>query len=120
MVRPFPGISTVPNIGFGAVFDIAYKAEGFGVEVINRVMQEYTEIGFARTASKTVLGAMNQLTFEAEYLIIHRYEGIEKTRILEVNKHINRSLMRGSRHLHPIEMLQELLTGEQVPRPRNS
>ncbi len=94
------------------------QAEGFPLEVINRVMTEYTEMGFAKTASKTVLGAMTQLAFEAEYLIIQRYEGIEKTRILAVNKDINRSLMRGSRHLYPIEMLQELLTGEQVPRPR--
>lgn len=94
------------------------QAEGFSLEVINRVLQEYSEMGFAKTASKTVLGAMTQITFEAEYLIIQRYEGIERTPILKVNKNINRSLMRGSRHLHPIEMLQELLTGVEVPRPR--
>ena len=87
------------------------QAEGFTLEVITKVMQECQEMGFAKTASKTVLGAMNQLAFEAEYLILQRYEGIERTRILLVNKDINRSLMRGSRHLHPIEMLQELLTG---------
>lgn len=62
------------------------QAEGFPLEVINKVMQEYTDIGFAKTASKKVLGAINQLAFEAEYLIIQRYEGIERTRILGVNK----------------------------------
>jgi hypothetical protein len=93
------------------------QAEGFSLEVINRVMAEYTEMGFAKTASKTVLGAMTQLMFEYEVLIQMK-EGLENVKVLEMNKHINRSLMRGSRHLHPIEMLQELLTGEQAPRPR--
>ncbi|MCL4476534.1 MAG: hypothetical protein M1508_09965 [Nitrospirae bacterium] len=94
------------------------QAEGFRLEVINRVLQECQEMGFAKTASKTVLGAMTQITFEAEYFIIQRYEGMDGGRILKVNKDINRSLMRGSRHLHPIEMLQELLTGVEVARPR--
>lgn len=93
-------------------------AEGFSLQVINRVLQEYHEMGFAKTASRHVLGSMNELAFHYEYLIIQRYEGIERTRILGVNKEANRSLMRGSRHLYPIEMLQELLTGVQVPRPR--
>jgi hypothetical protein len=93
------------------------QAEGLPLEVINRVIAEYTEIGFAKTASKTVLGAMTQLMFEFEVLIEMK-EGLENVKILEMNKDINRSLMRGSRHLHPIEMLQELLTGVQVPRPR--
>ena len=94
------------------------QAEGFPLEVITKVMQEYTDIGFAKTASRHVLGSMNELNFHYEYLIIQRYEGIENIRILGVNKEVNRSLMRGSRHLHPIEMLQELLTGVEVPRPR--
>lgn len=93
------------------------QAEGFSLEVISRVMAEYTEIGFAKTASKTVLGAMTQLMFEYDVLIEMK-ERLENVKVLEMNKDINRSLMRGSRHLHPIEMLQELLTGVQVPRPR--
>lgn len=93
------------------------QAEGFPHEVITKVMAEYTEIGFAKTASKTVLGAMNQLMFEYEVLIEMK-EGWENVKVLEMNKQMNRSLMRGIRYLHPIEMLQELLTGEKVPRPR--
>lgn len=93
------------------------QAEGFPLEVITKVMSEYMEIGFAKTASKTVLGAMTQLMFEYEVLIEMK-EGLENVKVLEINRDINRSLMRGSRHLHPIEMLQELLTGVEVPRPR--
>jgi hypothetical protein len=97
--------------------NINLQAEGFSLEVISKVMQEYQDIGFAKTASKTVLGAMTQLMFEIEVLIEMK-EGLENVKVLEMNKKINRSLMRGSRHLHPIEMLQEFLTGVQVPRPR--
>jgi Domain of unknown function (DUF6933) len=73
------------------------QVEGFSADVVNRVMAEYTEIGFAKTASKKVLGAMTQITFEAEYLILHRDEGMERDKILKVNGDINRSLMRGDR-----------------------
>lgn len=93
------------------------QAEGFSLDVIQRVMVEYTDMGFAKTASKTVLGAMTQLMFEYE-VFVQMKEGLDNVKVLEMNKRLNRSLMRGSRHLHPIEMLQELLTGVEVPRPR--
>ena len=92
------------------------QAEKFPLEVINKVMQEYTDMGFAKTASRHVLGSMNELAFEYKYLIINRYEGIENIRILGVNKEINRTIMRGIKYLHPIESLQEILLGERPPR----
>jgi hypothetical protein len=92
------------------------QAEGFHLEVITKVMQEYTDIGFAKTASRHVLGSMNELVYEYEYLTIHRYEGIENIRILGVNKEVNRTIMKGIKYLHPIESLQELLLGERQPR----
>lgn len=92
------------------------QAEGFPLTVINRVMQEYTDIGFAKTASRQVLGSMNEFAFYYEDLIISRYEDIENIRILGVNKEINRTIMRGIKYLQPIESLQELLLGERQPR----
>jgi hypothetical protein len=68
------------------------QAEGFGLEVINRVMQEYKGIGFAKTASKKVLGAMNQLAFEYE-VFIEEKEGSENIKILEMNRDINRTIL---------------------------
>ena len=97
------------------------QAEGFNIEVINRVLQEYQEMGFAKTSNRHVLGSMNELTFHYEYLIIQRYEGIENIRMLTVNKEVNRTIMRGIKYLHPIESLQELLLGERPPRyPKGS
>ncbi len=40
--------------------------EGFGLDVINRVMQEYRGIGFAKTVSKSVLGSMNRKQLQGQ------------------------------------------------------
>ncbi len=89
------------------------QAEGFPIEVIGRVMQEYTDIGFAKTASRQILDSMNELTFQYKYLIINRYGGIENIRILRVNKEINRVITRvGKVYSYPIESLRKILMGE--------
>lgn len=82
--------------------------EGFGLDVTNRVMQEYQEIGFAKTASKKILGSMNQLAFEYEVLIEQK-EGLENVKILEMNRDINRTILKGTKFLHPIDALKKLL-----------
>ena len=82
--------------------------EGFGLEVINRVMQEYQEIGFAKTSNRQVLGSMNELTFQYEVLI-EQTEGLENIGILELNKLINRTIMGALKYKHPIEALKNLL-----------
>jgi Domain of unknown function (DUF6933) len=91
------------------------QAEGFPIEIISRVMQEYTDIGFAKTASKRILGSMNELTFQYKYIIINHFGGIENIRMLGVNKEINRTIMGGIKYLRPIESLQELLLGVRQP-----
>jgi hypothetical protein len=82
--------------------------EGFGLDVISRVMQEYQEIGFAKTVSKRVLGCMNKLTFQYEFQIMKK-GGIEHIRILHLNKEINRTPMQALKYKHPIEALRNLL-----------
>jgi hypothetical protein len=73
-------------------------------------MQEYQEIGFAKTVSKSVLGSMNEFAFMYEYLI-RQEEGIENVRILDVNRQINRTIMGAIKYQHPIEALKKLLQG---------
>jgi hypothetical protein len=75
------------------------QAEGFDIEVISRVMQEFTDIGFSKTVSKKVLGSMNELTFQYKYVIMSHYGGIENIRILGVNREINRIIMGGINYL---------------------
>ncbi|MFZ3138779.1 MAG: hypothetical protein WA126_15465 [Thermodesulfovibrionales bacterium] len=82
--------------------------EGFELDVINRVMQEYQEIGFAKTSNRQVLGSMNDLTFQYQVLIEQK-EGLENIRILELNKHINRTIMGALKYKYPIEGLKRVL-----------
>src|SRR5208283_1902044 len=92
------------------------QAEGLPIEVISSVMQEYTDIGFAKTVSKQVLGSMNELTFQCKFIIINHFGGMENIRVLGVNKEINRTIMGGINYLRPIESLREILVEEKVPR----
>jgi hypothetical protein len=84
------------------------QCEGFGIEVVNRVMQEYREIGFAKTSNRQVLGSMNEFAFEYDYLI-RREGGLEKARIFEINKDINRTIKGALKYMYPIEGLKNLL-----------
>jgi hypothetical protein len=85
--------------------------EGIPVEIINHLKDEYKEIGFAKTASKHVLGAMNQMAFEYEVLIQMK-EGLGNIKILELNRDMNRTILKGIKYLHPIEALRDLLNME--------
>jgi hypothetical protein len=70
------------------------QAEGFGLDVINRVMREYQDIGVAKTTSKHILGAMNQLALEYEVLIEMK-KGLENVKVLEMNRDINKTILKG-------------------------
>ena len=51
---------------------------------------------------------MNQLAFEYE-VFIEEKEGLENIRILEMNRDINRTILKGLKFLHPIDALRNLL-----------
>jgi hypothetical protein len=105
--------ANLKNIEEEFLINLSYnlQSEGFGLDLINRVMQEYKEIGFTKTVSKKVLGSMNQLAFEYEVLIEQK-EGLENINIFEMNREINRTILKGIKYLHPIEALKELFTAE--------
>ncbi len=102
--------SNLKNIEEEFLIHLSYNLqnEGFRLEAINRVMQEYQEIGFAKTSNRRVLGSMNEFAFEYDYLI-RREGGIENIRILHLNKEINRTPMGALKYGYPIEALKCLL-----------
>ncbi|MFA5824039.1 MAG: hypothetical protein WC853_13355 [Thermodesulfovibrionales bacterium] len=102
--------ANLKNIEQEFLINLSYNLqyEEFGLEVINRVMQEYKEIGFAKTSNRQVLGSMNELTFQYEVLIEQK-EGLENIRIMELNKHINRTIMGALKYKHPIEGLSNFV-----------
>jgi hypothetical protein len=81
--------------------------EGFGLEVVNRVRDEYKEIDFAKTASKSILGSMND--FALQYEVLLPEAGIEHVKILHLNQKINKTPMSAIHYDHPIERLKNLL-----------
>ncbi|MGO9378030.1 MAG: DUF6933 domain-containing protein [Dissulfurispiraceae bacterium] len=88
------------------------QAEGFGLDIINKIMQEYQEIGFAKTASKKILGSMNQIAFEYE-IRVQMKEGLEHVRVLEMNKEMNKILrtnQKGREYFYPVDALREVLS----------
>jgi hypothetical protein len=102
--------ANLKNIEDEFLINLSYnlQCEGFGLEVINRVMLEYQEIGFAKTSNRQVLGSMNEFAFEYEFFI-RREGGLEKARIFEINKQINRTPMSPLKYKYPIEGLKSLL-----------
>ena len=105
--------ANLKNIDNEFLINLRYnlQAEGFGLDVISTIMQEYSEIGFAKTASKKILGSMNKIAFEYEVLVQGK-EGLDNVRLFEMNRDINRTIMKGIRFLHPIEALREVLHRE--------
>jgi len=103
--------ANLKNIEEEFLINLSYNLqnEGFGMDVINKVMQEYQEIGFAKTVSKSVLGSMNDFAYHYEFQIM-REGGIENIRILHLNKKINRIPMGALKYQYPIEALKNLLT----------
>jgi len=81
--------------------------EGFGLEVVDRVRDEYKEIDFAKTASKSILGSMND--FALQYEVFLPEAGIEHVKILHLNQKINKAPMSAINYDHPIERLKNLL-----------
>jgi hypothetical protein len=84
------------------------QKEGISLEVISKVQQEYSEIGFAKTTNRSVLSSMNKLAYLCECYIIDG-GGIEKARILQINHKMNRIPMIVLKYLNPIEALKNLL-----------
>lgn len=58
--------ANLKNIEQEFLINLSYnlQCEGFRIDVINRVMQEYQEIGFAKTSNRQVLGSMNEFAFQ--------------------------------------------------------
>ncbi len=82
--------------------------EGFDLAIIDKVRQEYREIGFATTINRAVLGSMTDFTFQYKFLII-RDGGLENANILKINRTVNQSPMSVLRYRYPIEALKMLL-----------
>ncbi len=81
-------------------------AEGLRQGEILKALDEYAEIAIASTMNRSVLGSMNDLAGQAEFLI-HRAGGLEKADLLRVNMMLNRVPMGALKYDYAIEKVYE-------------
>lgn len=86
------------------------KYEGFGPAVLERISSEYRQLRFAKTASRSVLGSMNDIAYQYE-VYIHMDGGIESAKMLQINHKINRMPMSAIAYKYPIEALRKVIEG---------
>lgn len=81
--------------------------EGFDKTTTAKILQEYAEIGFAKTNSKSVLGSMNDLAFHYKYHI-QEAGGVHSCMVPQIIHELNRMPMSAIAACFPVNALREL------------
>jgi hypothetical protein len=106
-----PGVKKKDLGTFRELFALDLKRnlekEGFGPEDIAKALREYDEITIAPTANRSVLGSMNDLAYQADFLV-SRAGGLGKGDMLTVNMMLNRIPMGAIKYDFAIEKLYTL------------
>jgi hypothetical protein len=106
-----PGVKKKDLCNFPELFALHLKRhlekEGFGPEDIAKALREYDEIAIAPTANRSMLGSMNDLAYQADFLV-SRAGGLEKGDILTVNMMLNRIPMGAIKYRYAIDNVYEL------------
>lgn len=77
--------------------------EGLGVDVTEKIMDEYKEMAFAKTNSKSVLGSMNDLAFNYKHRI-QAEGGVNSPSVPGIIRTMNRMPMGAIKYLYPVEV----------------
>jgi len=106
-----PGVKKKNLDTFRELFALHLKMnlakEGFGPKDIDKALEEYGEIAIAPTNSRSVLGSMNDLADQADFLV-SRAGGLEKGDMLTVNMMLNRIPMGAIKYRYAIDNIYEL------------
>lgn len=86
------------------------KYEGFDSEVLEKVSGEYQQLGFSKTANRSVLGSMNDIAYQYG-VYIHMEGGIENAKMLQINHKINKMPMSTISYKYSINVLRSVLEG---------
>ena len=70
-------------------------------DVRQRILEEYAQIGFAKSLDRSVLGSCNDIAFRYKYRILE--EGIQSWRVPEIIRELNRMPMRAIQYACPID-----------------
>ena len=106
-----PGVMKKDLVNFRELFVLHLKMnlvkEGFGPEDITKALEEYDGIAIAPTTSRSVLGSMNDLADQADFLV-SRAGGLEQGDMLTVNMMLNRIPMGAIKYRYAMDKVYEL------------
>ena len=83
-------------------------AENLSQKHIELVLDDISEIEITKTNNRSVLGSMNDLTFQLKYVIAHD-GGLMNTDVMELNHNLNRIPMSAIVEAYSIDALKNLL-----------
>jgi hypothetical protein len=75
--------------------------------VREKIMAEYSQIEYANTNSKSILGSMNDLAYHYEYLILSE-GGVHSPAVPGIIKRLNHMPMGAIKYRYPIEALKTI------------
>jgi len=87
-------------------FSCTLGDEGFTENQIDKILQEYEEIAFSKTRSRSVLGSMKEQAFMYKYKL--QGESLHRWDFPEIVKNVNRMLIAGPDYHYPVESLFEI------------
>ena len=96
---------------FGQAVFRSLRLDGLSQNQIEAVLDEIGEIHIAKTNNRSVLGSMNDLAYQLEWMI-SSYGGVEMSSIDDINHQLNRIPMSAIEpHIYSIDALRDRLVG---------
>jgi hypothetical protein len=93
---------------FEPMFRCFLASEGFSKELVEKILAEYSEVKFAKSNNRSVLGSLNDLAFNYEYSICSS-GGLHSPEVPAIIARLNRMPMRASvGYIYPLEELGKL------------
>ena len=77
-------------------------------DVRQRILEEYAQIGFAKSSDRSVLGSSNDIAFHYKYRILLEEGATQSSRVPEIIREMNRMQTQAIRYAFPIEELARL------------
>lgn len=84
------------------------NVEGFSEEIKEKIVSEYSEVQYAKSNSKSVLGSMSDLVFHYKHQIIV-VGGIYEPEIQNIIGQLNRMPMAALEYAYPVEEIRKVL-----------
>ena len=97
------------DIEFKGMLQCVLADEGFDKSIIEHVLSEYDQVGFANTSSKSVIGSMNELAYYYQGRI-EEAGGVHTYMMPKIIQGLNYMRFKPIEHSRPIEMLRQLLS----------